>query len=447
MAFRSPWKNPDTGMTYNIGPRSQGMLGGKATPQNPMNAYFTQLADPKYRKAMQQQNLFSNLLNFGAQMSAAGAPSLDPGYAGRTSAGAWAGLGKGLMSGNQDYRNQMMNAIKLKTLMSREQRDTDLHKAKLAQVGAWQTPTPTSSPPQMTPDPLGNVAGTVSKPQIALPAILEPYRGTFPDATLSQIAQLARTDPGAATKALGSLIQTQEKHRIDPPRTEAERIAVARASIPPQETKEEEKYRGVLVDDYKILNEDARGAESTLQNINIAKTIDVKTGQFEPFKNLLASSAKGLGLDPEDMFGLDDPTNAQAYTAALQTMVLTKMQAQKGPQTESDQKLIATTVGTMKNTNEANRFILDANEAVERQKILKRNFWIDHRRKNQTFEGAEAAWAQFSADTPFLAKNPTSGRPVFFANFAHEFRRANMATGKKVTSSDILSYWRQKYGR
>jgi len=49
-----------------------------------MNAYFTQLADPRYRQAMQQQNLFSNLLNFGAQMSAAGAPSFDPGYAGRT---------------------------------------------------------------------------------------------------------------------------------------------------------------------------------------------------------------------------------------------------------------------------------------------------------------------------------------------------------------------------
>ncbi len=46
-----------------------------------MNAYFTQITDPEYRKAMQQQNLFSNLLNFGARMSAAGAPSLDPGYA------------------------------------------------------------------------------------------------------------------------------------------------------------------------------------------------------------------------------------------------------------------------------------------------------------------------------------------------------------------------------
>ena len=101
-----PWTNPDTGQVIRNFPQ-----------QNPMNAYFTQLADPRYRQAMQQQNLFSNLLNFGAQMSAAGAPSFDPGYAGRTRAGALAGLGKGLMSGNQAYRDQMMNAMKLKSMM------------------------------------------------------------------------------------------------------------------------------------------------------------------------------------------------------------------------------------------------------------------------------------------------------------------------------------------
>ena len=125
MPFRSPWKNPDTGTTYNIG------QGGKATEQNPMKAYFTQLADPRYRQAMQQQNLFSNLLNFGAQMSAAGAPSLDPGYAGRTRAGALAGLGKGLMSGNQAYRNQMMNAMKLKSMMDTSNRAKAMHDVDL----------------------------------------------------------------------------------------------------------------------------------------------------------------------------------------------------------------------------------------------------------------------------------------------------------------------------
>ena len=451
MPFMNPWSPP-----YGRGSiGKQNTFSPPVSPgANPMNAYFTQLADPDYRKAMQSQNLFSNLLNFGAQMSAAGAPSTDPGYAGRTRAGALAGLGQGLMSGNQAYRDQMMNAIKLKTLMSQEQREADLHKAKLAQVGAWQTPT--SSPPQMTQDPMGEVAdtysgrgvsGTVSKPQIALPKILEPYRGTFPDTTLSQIAQLAISDPDAATKALGTLIQTQEKHRLDPPRTEEERIAVAKATVATTQTKEQQKYGEELVKGYSVLNDDARGAESTLRNINIAKNIDVRTGMFEPFKNLLASAAESLGFDPEHDFGLEDPTKAQSYTGAIKTMVLTKLQAQTGPQTDTDRIEIEKTVASMGNTNEANRFLLEANEAIERQKILKRNFWLDHKRKNGTFEGANQAWSEFSDTTPFLAKNPNSGRPVFFANFAHEIRRVNMAAGKKVTSSGILDLWRTKYGR
>jgi hypothetical protein len=133
---------------------------------------------------MQQQNLFSNLLNFGAQMSAAGAPSLDPGYAGRTSAGAWAGLGKGLMSGNQDYRNQMMNAIKLKSMMDTSKRAQAMHavdlKGKQADLEErqrwakqWKLPPQAATAPQRLPDPLGNVAGT--------PQIVPPKIGQVPD--------------------------------------------------------------------------------------------------------------------------------------------------------------------------------------------------------------------------------------------------------------------------
>ena len=120
-----------------------------APAPNPMNAYFTQLADPRYRKAMQSQNLFSNLLDFGAQMSAAGAPSLDPGYAGRTRAGAWAGLGKGLMSGNQAHQNQLIQAIKLKQLMRQNEmaqaeakRKAELFPLQKAKLKAQTVPKP-----------------------------------------------------------------------------------------------------------------------------------------------------------------------------------------------------------------------------------------------------------------------------------------------------------------
>ena len=147
-----PWTNPDTGQVIRNFPQ-----------QNPMNSYFTQMMDPGYRQAMQQQNLFSNLLNFGAQMKAAGAPSLDPGYAGRTRAGAWSGLGKGLMSGNQDYRNQMMNAIKMKSMMDTNKLNQLKLKNTLARqkyFGGLINPAQAQKP-QVT-DPRGDIADTYS---------------------------------------------------------------------------------------------------------------------------------------------------------------------------------------------------------------------------------------------------------------------------------------------
>jgi hypothetical protein len=153
-----PWTNPDTGKVIRNFPQP-------GTSTNPMNAYFTQLADPRYRKAMQQQNLFSNLLNFGAQMKAAGAPSLDPGYAGRTSAGAWAGLGKGLMSGNQAHQNQLIQAIKLKQLMRQNEiaqveakRKAELFPLQKAKLKAQTVP-----PPMFGTGALGKSMAIVSK--------------------------------------------------------------------------------------------------------------------------------------------------------------------------------------------------------------------------------------------------------------------------------------------
>jgi len=173
----SKWTMPPVSRGSGAIPQPAPMQPEPST--DPMKAYFTQLTDPRYRKAMQQQNLFSNLLNFGAQMSAAGAPSLDPGYAGRTRAGALAGLGKGLMSGNQDYRNQMMNAIKLKSMMETNKRAQAMHdvnltlkKQEAAKRADWNKYLKTLQPPtvggvaattpQITPDPRGEIDDTYS---------------------------------------------------------------------------------------------------------------------------------------------------------------------------------------------------------------------------------------------------------------------------------------------
>ena len=83
--------------------------------------YFSRLLDPKYRQAQQQQNLFSNLLQYGAQMRAAGAPTTNVGQPALLASRALGTLGQNLMKGNQAYQKQLMDAIKLKSMMDTNQ--------------------------------------------------------------------------------------------------------------------------------------------------------------------------------------------------------------------------------------------------------------------------------------------------------------------------------------
>ena len=135
--------------------------------------YFSQLLDPKYRQAQQQQNLFSNLLQYGAQMRAAGAPTTNVGQPALLASKALGTLGQNLMKGNQAYQNQLMNAIKLKSMMDTSKRAQSMHdidlKTKRADLKAkerWENqfkiPIQEAAVPQMTPDPLGDIADTYS---------------------------------------------------------------------------------------------------------------------------------------------------------------------------------------------------------------------------------------------------------------------------------------------
>ena len=95
--------------------------------------YFSQIANPEYRQAQQQQNLFSNLLQYGAQMRAAGAPTTNVGQPALLASRALGTLGQNMNKGNQAYQNQIINAIKLKSLM----RQNELAQEKRKNIQAY----------------------------------------------------------------------------------------------------------------------------------------------------------------------------------------------------------------------------------------------------------------------------------------------------------------------
>ena len=86
-----------------------------------LTQYFSRMTDPKFQQAQQQQNLFSALTRLGGGLMAAGAPTTQPGQGQRVFGSAMANFGKDLAGSNQNMQNQLMNAIKLKSVMTKNQ--------------------------------------------------------------------------------------------------------------------------------------------------------------------------------------------------------------------------------------------------------------------------------------------------------------------------------------
>ncbi|WP_282608950.1 hypothetical protein, partial [Pelagibius sp. Alg239-R121] len=206
--------------------------------------------------------------------------------------------------------------------------------------------------------------------------------------------------------------------------------------------KEEQKARGKRLDATAgKLQERAAAAENTIAQLNIAQTLDVRTGGLAPLKKWAASYIQGIGFDPT-VWGLESATNAQAFEGVMNNIVLTKMQAQKGPQTENDAARIEQTLANLRNTPEANKFLFRSAEALARRDLEQARFFEDHYAKNRTYDGALRAWDQFKRETPLLATDPDTGQTIFF----NEFEQGVMRVNRGVTRQQVVEFWRTEYG-
>jgi hypothetical protein len=378
----------------------------QGTPQqNPMNAYFTQLADPRYRKAMQQQNLFSNLLNFGAQMSAAGAPSLDPGYAARTRAGALAGLGKGLMSGNQAHQNQLIQAIKLKQLM----RQNEIAQAKRKNIQSYAETFPEGSRSRAA----------------ALAGVKPPEEGKFGGFTVIadpksstgyyrvQINQQGDTrivgeapEP-ASTQFLPYVPPKQPARKTDDVTGEPSRFNVGNFGVPIATS---DPYVGV---DRKtastMMVQERNKFNANLEKRRTALMSQEKMlGRLNRFGQLMDS---GMGTGPEkgEVLGMDLGSIAAKWDSvtaegkAIQDEI-TPLMRQGMPGAASDRDVAmfrGATVGIGK-PEETNRNIIEAVQMRTTLAQQKLEFDQDYFATNHTSLGADSFWKQYLEANPIF---------------------------------------------
>ena len=115
------------------------------------------------------------------------------------------------------------------------------------------------------------------------------------------------------------------------------------------EKEEDKAYGKTLVKEFEEVRGRADNAATELQALNMLKSIDVDTSAIEPAKAWVSKYAEALGFNPQNI-GLETATNAQAFVGIANKLILTVMQAQKGPQTENDAKRIEKTVASLGNT-------------------------------------------------------------------------------------------------
>jgi len=207
--------------------------------------------------------------------------------------------------------------------------------------------------------------------------------------------------------------------------------------------KEEQKAWGKsLVKHFDDIYEQGQAAGNSMEALTIAGAIDVKSGAFEPVKNWAAGAVAGLGFDPEKV-GLDKADNAQAFQGIVENLVLTKMQAQKGPQTENDAKRIKMTIASLGHTPAAKRFLIDSAKALESRKIERADFYVDYQNEKGSLKGVRKSWDTHKKKTPLLATNPNTGLPVFY----NQFEQAMMGANRGISRSQVLDIWRNKYAQ
>ncbi|MCU0089964.1 hypothetical protein N8H72_08340 [Pseudomonas koreensis] len=126
---------------------------------------------------------------------------------------------------------------------------------------------------------------------------------------------------------------------------------------------------------YQPTLDSGKAAGEMRNSIRAARNIDLNTGYGTEAKALGANVLTSLGIAPKnaELFA----TNAQKFQSVAMDRLLTVLGAQKGPQTEGDADRASKTFVSLKNTPEANTFILDLAEAKANQDARKAQFYQD----------------------------------------------------------------------
>ena len=112
-------------------------------------------------------------------------------------------------------------------------------------------------------------------------------------------------------------------------------------------------------------------AKNAMDNIRVLKSIDLKTGFGTDAQKTAASILATFGVKDAAKFA----TNAQVFESKVYESLVDTLSKQKGPQTDKDFANLQKTYANLKNTPQANQFLLDVAEAKAMQDQRKSGYY------------------------------------------------------------------------
>lgn len=130
-----------------------------------------------------------------------------------------------------------------------------------------------------------------------------------------------------------------------------------------------------LKNTYQPVQDAGNNAQSIQAQVQTLRNIPINTGWGTEAQAAGANVLTGLGIAPKSAEML--ATNAQRFQQVAMERLWTTLNAAKGPQTEGDAERAKQTFASLKNTPQANQFILDMAEANANRDAMKASFYRD----------------------------------------------------------------------
>ena len=183
------------------------------------------------------------------------------------------------------------------------------------------------------------------------------------------------------------------------------------------------------------------GGDSANTMMNVVqqiRAIGPKTSRLEPYKTEIASWFESIGIKTPWLENAIKTNNSQMLLQQMANAVL--LQA-RGVQTEGDAQRAFKQAAQISDPQESFNYKLRAMEATAQRLRMRQQLYRDYAQSRKgNYDGAEAAFARFEAEVPFVKMLPFrdgSQKAVFF----NEFIRTRERQG--VPQAEALQQWKE----